>query len=399
MSSCSRRTALGAVLLAALSLDASALHLPPGCGVEALRGGGNPFQQCFGLRMRNPFHKPQPLPPPPPPPRMRTFKDKYFKVVETLTLMFPVWTVGLSLLALWNPDRFEWLTTESATYSILGVGVEMDPFTLFLSMTMLSMGTNLTWKDFYPIRESIYPICVAFLFQYGVVPILGWIIGQFLPAPLAVGLVLLASCPGSQSSNVACFIAGGNLPVSIIMTLLSTSVSAVMTPLLVRVLAGAKLAVPGIGIMLSLLKVVIGPTLLGLLLNVYMPHVTAQIKPITPLIGVVLTSCLCAAPIAGVADLLLEQGMGLIVPVVLLHALSFFIGYTVPRYGLGMSEQYARTISIESGMQSAALGFLLARKHFSSTLTAVPSAVGVLVMSWMGALMSVAWRLKDGGVC
>lgn len=84
MSSCSRRTALGAVLLAALSLDASALHLPPGCGVEALRGGGNPFQQCFGLRMRNPFHKPQPLPPPPPPPRMRTFKDKYFKVWASL---------------------------------------------------------------------------------------------------------------------------------------------------------------------------------------------------------------------------------------------------------------------------------------------------------------------------
>jgi hypothetical protein len=45
--------------------------------------------------------------------------------------------------------------------------------------------------------------------------------------------------------------------------------------------------------------------------------------------------------------------------------------------------------------QSAALGYLLARKHFSDALTAVPSAVGVLVMSSLGALISISWRLQD----
>ena len=83
MSSCSRRRALGTLLLAALSLDASALHIPPSCGVEALRGGANPLKQCLGLRIRNPFHKLQPPPPPPPPPRKVTFKEKYFKVWTT----------------------------------------------------------------------------------------------------------------------------------------------------------------------------------------------------------------------------------------------------------------------------------------------------------------------------
>jgi hypothetical protein len=269
-----RQAALGVLIVAALSLNASALHVPgrPLGGtmpelqrragverIEALRGGAplTAVKECFGVRLRSPFHKPAP-PPPPPPPVRRTFKERYFKLVETLTLLFPVWTVGLSLIALYNPDRFEWLTTESTTLlEIGGYRLEMDPYTLFLSITMLSMGTNLTPQDFRPIARSVVPISVALLFQYGVTPLIGWAIGQLLPAPLAVGLVLLASCPGSQASNVACFIAGGDLPVSIVMTLLSCSVCAFMTPLLVRLLADASVSVPGVGMMLSLLKVLV----------------------------------------------------------------------------------------------------------------------------------------------
>lgn len=64
----------------------------------------------------------------------------------------------------------------------------------------------------------------------------------------------------------------------------------------------AQVDVDGWGMMKSVLSVVIAPTGLGLLLNQFLPSVTELLKPVTPLVGVVLTSCLCAAPIAGISD-------------------------------------------------------------------------------------------------
>ena len=45
-------------------------------------------------------------------------------------------------------------------------------------------------------------------------------------------------------------------------------------------------------------------------------------------------------------------------------------------------------------MQSAALGFLLAREHFADPLVAVPSAVSVVFMALGGSGLAVFWRNK-----
>ena len=68
------------------------------------------------------------------------------------------------------------------------------------------------------------------------------------------------------------------------------------------------------------------------------------------------------------------MGARLALPVALLHAAAFLLGYWLPKV-LGFNEKTNRTVSIETGMQSAALGFLLAQQHFADPLVAVPSAV------------------------
>ncbi|EKX40530.1 hypothetical protein GUITHDRAFT_75425 [Guillardia theta CCMP2712] len=346
--------------------------------IQRLRGGG-----LFRRKQKE-----QPPPPPPPVviPRKRTFRDIYFKVIETLTLLFPLWTFVLSGIALYNPDSFGWLTTEPGTL-------------LFLSVVMLSIGTSLNAKDLYRVRDNLYPIGIAYVCRYAMTPLLGLLVSRFLSESLATGLILLSCCPGSQASNVACFIAGGDLPVSILMTLMSTVTCAVMTPLLLQLIVGLKISIDGVGMCTSMFQVVLMPILTGLVLNQYLPSVVSRIKEVTPLIGVLLTSCLVAAPVAGVRDELLNGGLELGFPVILLHLLSFLAGFSLPRYLLGMSERMSRTIAIETGMQSAALGYLLAMKHFENPLIAVPSAVGVLVMSGLGATFAVAWRLKVSWRC
>ena len=110
--------------------------------------------------------------------------------------------------------------------------------------------------------------------------------------------------------------------------------------------------------------------------------------------------------------------MDLALAVGLLHAAAFSLGYFLSR-GLKFDEKTARTVSIETGgslqasamnrcvrrrlresemerlfagMQSAALGFLLAQKHFVDPMVAVPSAVSVVFMALGGAALAVFWR-------
>ncbi|CAL9780504.1 unnamed protein product [Musa acuminata subsp. burmannicoides] len=84
--------------------------------------------------------------------------------------------------------------------------------------------------------------------------------------------------------------------------------------------------------------------------------------------------------IGQVAVVLKAQGAQLIIPVALLHAAAFALGYWCSRLS-SFGESTSRTISIECGMQSSALGFLLAQKHFTNPLVAVPSAVSVVFMA------------------
>uniref|UniRef100_A0A6N2NJ48 Uncharacterized protein n=1 Tax=Salix viminalis TaxID=40686 RepID=A0A6N2NJ48_SALVM len=102
-------------------------------------------------------------------------------------------------------------------------------------------------------------------------------------------------------------------------------------------------------LMLHTFQVVLMPTIVGVLSNEFFPKVTSKIVTVTPLIGVILTTLLCASPIGQVSDVLKAQGGQLIMPVALLHVAAFALGYWMSRMSFG--ESTSRTISIECGMQ------------------------------------------------
>ncbi|KAL8136435.1 hypothetical protein V2J09_002436 [Rumex salicifolius] len=290
--------------------------------------------------------------------------SQYEKIIETLTTLFPLWVT--------------WLET--------------DLFTLGLGFLMLSMGLTLTFEDFRRCLRNPWTVGVGFLAQYLIKPLLGFVIAMSLKlsAPLATGLILVSCCPGGQASNVATYISKGNVALSVLMTTCSTIGAIIMTPLLTKLLAGQLVPVDAAGLALSTFQVVLVPTIIGVLANEFFPKFTSKIITITPLIGVILTTLLCASPIGQVAEVLKAQGAQLILPVAALHAAAFAIGYWISRFSFG--ESTSRTISIECGMQSSALGFLLAQKHFTNPLVAVPSAVSVVCMALGGSALAVYWR-------
>lgn len=140
-------------------------------------------------------------------------------------------------------------------------------------------------------------------------------------------------------------------------------------------------------------QVVLLPTVAGVTLNELFPKVIKKIRPFLPLVGVLLTTMLCASPVGQVSAILKSDGLRLCLPVGLLHAAAFALGYVLCKI-LKFKEKTSRTVSIETGMQSAALGFLLAQQHFADPLVAVPSAVSVVFMAIGGSGLAVFWRGK-----
>lgn len=304
--------------------------------------------------------------------------NPYERVIETLTTLFPVWVILGTIIGIYKPAAVTWLET--------------DLFTLGLGFLMLSMGLTLTFDDFKRCLRNPWTVGVGFLAQYLIKPMLGFVIAMTLKlsAPLATGLILVSCCPGGQASNVATYISKGNVALSVLMTTCSTIGAIVMTPLLTKLLAGQIVPVDATGLAISTFQVVLVPTIVGVLANEFFPKFTSKIVTLTPLIGVILTTLLCASPIGQVSDVLKAQGAQLILPVAALHVAAFAIGYWVSKISFG--ESTSRTISIECGMQSSALGFLLAQKHFTNPLVAVPSAVSVVCMALGGSGLAVFWR-------
>ncbi|CAF1810172.1 unnamed protein product [Brassica oleracea var. botrytis] len=304
--------------------------------------------------------------------------SQYEKTIELLTTLFPLWVILGTLVGIFKPSLVTWLET--------------DLFTVGLGFLMLSMGLTLTFEDFRRCLRNPWTVGVGFLAQYMIKPVLGFLIAMTLKlsAPLATGLILVSCCPGGQASNVATYISKGNVALSVLMTTCSTIGAIIMTPLLTKLLAGQLVPVDAAGLALSTFQVVLVPTIVGVLANEFFPKFTSKIISVTPLIGVILTTLLCASPIGQVSEVLKTQGAQLILPVALLHAAAFAIGYWISKFSFG--ESTSRTISIECGMQSSALGFLLAQKHFTNPLVAVPSAVSVVCMALGGSGLAVFWR-------
>lgn len=305
--------------------------------------------------------------------------DLYIKTTDTLTILFPLWTVLFAGLALVRPSSFSWFTTKY--------------FTATLGALMLSMGITLTLDDFARVAQQPGAVIWGFILCYVLCPLLGLGLGHAfkLPIDLVAGLVLVGSINGGQASNLCTYIAKGDVALSVLMTTVTTIAGIVATPLLCKVLLGAVVPVDAVGIAVSCIQVVLAPIVAGMALNRFAPKVVEKVLPATPVIGVLSTCLLVASSVAQCAPAIINAGLNLQIPILLLHLIGGLAGYWIPSI-FGFSEVQSRTMAIETAMKSSAFGFLLAKLHFKQYATRVPSAVSVVWMALVGASLAVVWR-------
>ncbi len=302
-------------------------------------------------------------------------------VLAWLANLFPVWVVAACGLALAHPPLFTWFRGPMIVWG--------------LAVVMLGMGLTLDADDFRGAFRMPFAVAAGFVLQYTVMPFLGWGVAKVmgLDTPFAVGLILVACCPGGTASNVVSYLARANVALSVLMTTASTMAAVMMTPMLTAWLAGRLVPVDAAGLFLSTAQVVVLPVAAGVAMHHIAPGAARAALPAAPLVSVAAIALICASIVGQNAAAVRESGGRLLGAVFLLHAGGFGLGYALARL-LGLDRIVARTVSIEVGMQNSGLGVVLAQKHFADPLTAVPCAISSVMHSVLGSVLAGIWRLR-----
>lgn len=259
-----------------------------------------------------------------------------------------------------------------------------------LGLVMFGMGLTLEWKAFATVFARPFEVSIGVLCQFLLMPLLAWALTRIfrLPAELAAGVLLVGCCPGGTSSNVISFLAKGDVALSVGMTTVSTLLAPVITPLLMKLLAGAVVPVNFFAMFLSILQVVILPVALGLLAKRFLPAFSTKVLLALPAFSTIVIILIVISVVAANAVKLRDCG-GLIMAVVVLHNLSgYALGYLAARL-LRFRTDKAKTVSIEVGMQNSGLACSLAATHFPGlAMAAVPGALFSVWHNISGALLA-----------
>lgn len=246
-----------------------------------------------------------------------------------------------------------------------------------LMIVMFGMGLTLKFEDFKVVFTRPKDIIIGAIAQFTIMPLLAFLLSLIfkLPTELAVGVILVGTCPGGTSSNVMTYLAKGDVALSVGMTSVSTILAPFATPLLTLLYAGQRVNVNAVNMFISIVQVVIIPIGLGFIINRFFHKFTSHIKEILPLISVLAIVSIVAAVVSANSSRLMQVGYLIIIVVILHNCLGYLLGFTVGKL-LRLDNSKCKAISIEVGMQNSGLATSLAATHFASMpLATVPGAI------------------------
>lgn len=284
------------------------------------------------------------------------------KITQFVSKTFAVWVVFFAFIAAQFPDTFKQF-------------VPWIPY--LLGIVMLGMGLTLTFKDFAEVTKNPKAAILGVIAQFVVMPSIAFALAKAfqLPPDLAIGVILVGSCPGGTSSNVMTYLAKGNTALSVACTTVSTLLAPLLTPAVFYIFASEWLEIDAGAMFVSVLKMVLLPIFIGVVIRSIFKQKIEQFSQTMPLISVLAIVLIVTAVVSVSKDRIIESGLLIFLVVAVHNGLGYLTGYLIGRvFKLPLAD--SKAIAIEVGMQNSGLGAALAALHFKANpLIAVPSAV------------------------
>ena len=271
-------------------------------------------------------------------------------ITQFISKYLMVLIIGFSCIAYIVPEYFTW-------------AIAYTPF--LLGIAMFGMGLTIKFENLCNIFRHPKDICIGVLAQYTIMPVLAWAICHVftLPPDIAIGVILVGCCPGGTASNVITYIAKGDVPLSVGMTIASTLIAPIVT----------------LPMMITMVKVIIVPILLGGVIQYVCKSNINTLTSISPIFSMIAIILLIAAIIAVNKDKLLVSGLLTLVVVGIHNILGLLLGLCA---GKMLKLRYDKTtaLAIEVGMQNSGLAVTLAATNFA--LNPLATLVGAIFSVW-----------------
>ena len=256
-----------------------------------------------------------------------------------------------------------------------------------IGLMMFGVALDLKLEDFKRIIISPKAPGIGLGAQFILLPAFTFLLTLILkPQPsIALGMILVAACPGGNLSNIITYLAKGNCAVSISMTAVSTAAAIVMTPLNLSIWGGLnpdtaeilrRVSLSPMDVFTTIFVILGIPLASGLTLSRIFPSLANKVRKPFKIFSLIFFIAIVCGALAANWSIFLKV-IGLVIFVVLIHnALALNLGYWSGRL-LGLAERDSRAVCIEVGIQNSALGLVLVFNFFQGL-----GGMAILVAWW-----------------
>ncbi len=327
-----------------------------------------------------------------------------------------------------------------------------------IQMVMFGMGIQMSLRDFTGLASTGKGVLIGLLCHFSIMPLVGFLLTKIFhfDTEIAAGIILIGSCSSGLASNVMVYIARANLVLSVTVTAMATLVAPIMTPFLMKLLAGTLIQVHFIDMMMEIIKIVIvpiGAAMLHDFLKTASPRGRRNVKTAIVVSALWLVALplglwqflqaqvsasflqsfevlgfFAGAVLAGVGyhwltnritrldsympyfsmfgivyfttvttaagrDNLMEVGLLLFLASVFHNAAGYFFGYWLSRL-FGLDKNSSRTIAFEVGLQNGGMASGLAGAMGKLGTVGLPAAVFSPWMNISGSILANFWRRR-----
>lgn len=239
-------------------------------------------------------------------------------------------------------------------------------FPLVAVVVMLALGLTLTIDDFRRAASLRRPLAVALICQAVVLPSLCLLVAEafHLPAPLAVGLMLMAAAPGGTMANILSHLVNGDLALNLTLTAINAVLSIVALPTILALSMGwfmgeGRLIPLQFDKFLGVFGLVLIPTAVGVTVRHRFPAFAERLRKPIRVLAVLLLVVASLAAIAGGKTTLYKNFGVLAGAVVSFCLISLTVGYLAPRL-MHLAPRQAIAVSLEIGLHNAVLAMTVA---------------------------------------
>jgi BASS family bile acid:Na+ symporter len=256
-----------------------------------------------------------------------------------------------------------------------------------IGIMMLGVALDLKLDDFKRIVKAPKAPAIGLFAQFLLLPALTYLLTLVIkPHPsIALGMILVAACPGGNLSNLMTYLAKGNCAVSISMTAISTAAAIIMTPLNLSIWGSLnpdtakilqKVSLSPMDVFTTVFIILGIPLILGMTLSRLFPNLANKVRKPFKIFALVFFILIILGALAANFKIFF-QVIGLVVLAVFIHnALALNLGYWTGRL-FHLEEGDCRAVCLEVGIQNSALGLILVFNFFGGM-----GGMAILVAWW-----------------